>query len=706
MTRLLKKSVITILAVIVAMCAMIIPMVTPAFAAEETGEEIETTIETVEETTNEVAAPEDIAPDAAIPEVVVEIQNTEIVENTETNLEENIAEEAIDNEYKDHEEYGTFVEWGYGNENQNIKWKTYEKDGVTTLVFSVVDDSLSAADKSVLQLLGEDGKTSVKDSLRPVVNQAVFEEGITGIGWMYLYDRSSYEPVYSSDYTVDKTKTDLFKKFTNLTTVVPCSTLERIGWSAFNECTNLENFDFSACPNIKEIMNQAFYKCNNLNVVDLSACSELETIAWSSFYATGKGSEVYMALPVHGQLKVIGGNAFYEFGYGSGASYDVDLSGNENLTDIMQSAFAGNSALTNIFLPTGDLQLPGNAFNRCATPFNNIRRAAFVDEYGVVYEMMTDGTAKLAYCPISLVDYTVPEIVNGRPVTAIANSAFVKATNLETIRFENASNITNVGNNTFQNVQSLKRVKDLATGLSRNSVNGAKALFGAKVNDSVFRNTGLGKVEVEEIEEVIVEEPIIEEPIVEEPIIEAPVVENPVVAPIENKIDETPVVETPAANTNETEIKENNAPAAAPVVEETGIEVPVVIADDNTPAAEEAEEVKAEAAVANDRTENTNNAVVMNDNAVPMAMAQNNAIAAPAQNTVVAPAQDNIQAAAVENMAQINDQDVPLAAPENVAAQSVEAQQTAAWLPIVLIIAAAAAVVIIIAARKKANAND
>ena len=137
MTRLLKKSVITILAAIVAMCAMIIPMVTPAFAAEEPDEEIETTIETVEETTNEVAVLEDIAPDAAIPEVVVEIQNTEIVENTETNLEENIAEEAIDNEDKDHEEYGTFVEWGYGNENQNIKWKTYEKDGVTTLVFSV-----------------------------------------------------------------------------------------------------------------------------------------------------------------------------------------------------------------------------------------------------------------------------------------------------------------------------------------------------------------------------------------------------------------------------------------------------------------------------------------------------------------------------------------------------------------------------------------
>ena len=81
------------------------------------------------------------------------------------------------------------------------------------------------------------------------------------------------------------------------------------------------------------------------------------------------------------------------------------------------------------------------------------------------------------------------------------------------------------------------------------------------------------KVEVEEIEEVIVEEPVIEEPI-----IEAPVVENPVVAPIENKADETPVVEVPVENTNETEIKENNAPAAAPVVEETEIEVPVEMA--------------------------------------------------------------------------------------------------------------------------------
>jgi len=232
--------------------------------------------------------------------------------------------------------------WGYGNSTQTTRWDEYTKDGETILVFKTTGESDSDEDNAVTQLLDENGK-NVKSELQKRVTQVVFETGITGIGWTALYDRGAYEPVYSSDYVVDQSRTDLFKDFTKLTVVTPCETIKRIGWSAFRKCYNLREFDFSKCTQLEEIMNQAFNECKSLNTVDLSNCSALETIAWSAFNGAGKGSEADLTLPAEGVLSVIGGYAFYKFAEKNAADDDVDFAPVAgSVTKILRSAFEGS----------------------------------------------------------------------------------------------------------------------------------------------------------------------------------------------------------------------------------------------------------------------------------------------------------------------------------------------------------------------------
>ena len=233
--------------------------------------------------------------------------------------------------------------WGYGNSTQTTRWDEYTKDGETILVFKTTGESDSDEDNAVTQLLDENGK-NMKSELQKRVTQVVFETGITGIGWTALYDRGAYEPVYSSEYEVDRTRTDLFKDFTKLTVVTPCETIKRIGWSAFRKCGNLREFDFSKCTQLEEIMNQAFNECKSLNTVDLSNCSALETIAWSAFNGAGKGKEADLTLPAEGVLSVIGGYAFYKFAEKNAADDDVDFAPVAgSVTKILRSAFEGSN---------------------------------------------------------------------------------------------------------------------------------------------------------------------------------------------------------------------------------------------------------------------------------------------------------------------------------------------------------------------------
>ena len=129
--------------------------------------------------------------------------------------------------------------WGYGNETKTTKWTEYTNGKDTILVFSTTGESDSDEENAVTQILDQDGK-SQKDKLKNKVTQVIFETGITGIGWTALYTDKGYEPLYDrNDYTVDQSKTDVFKDFSVLRKVIPCETIKKIGWSAFRKCYNL-----------------------------------------------------------------------------------------------------------------------------------------------------------------------------------------------------------------------------------------------------------------------------------------------------------------------------------------------------------------------------------------------------------------------------------------------------------------------------------
>ena len=191
-----------------------------------------------------------------------ESEETEETEETEEEEEEKEKEEEKEEEKKEDSKYTELYgeatgKEGIANVNGNVLYKEYAKDGVYTLVFTVKDPSL----------YGEDCAINVQfrySEFASRTNRIVLEEGITGIGWTYLYDRGNYKPQYPSNYVIDSSKTDLFKNFQALTEVIPCSTLQRIGWSAFNGCKKLSSFNFAVCYNLIEIMNQAFNECKSL----------------------------------------------------------------------------------------------------------------------------------------------------------------------------------------------------------------------------------------------------------------------------------------------------------------------------------------------------------------------------------------------------------------------------------------------------------
>ena len=360
-------------------------------APAETGSELDDAVPQQQEQPAETEADKEEEQQAA-PE---EQPQTEPADEQQEDMEEPEEEEVPDTEY------GTPTgNWGYGNQWKNVQWVEYEKDGSYTIVCSVVDKSLGGEKNAMIRLLNENGSgdTSIKSKLQGRVTTIVIKNGITGIGWTYLNQQSTssnyYEPSWPNDasdpdvtYSVNSGKTDVFNGFTKLKTVVPCSTIERIGWSAFRKCSSLNDFDFTKCPHLKEILNQAFNPCPALNNIDLSACNELTVIGWSAFNGSATGRDVTLQFPSNGRLSIIGGNSFNPFGK-SASTFTVDFSGvASSLTQIQRGAFTGahiagdlscldhltmignnalqNTNITGIQISPDMTSFPSNAFSGC-----------------------------------------------------------------------------------------------------------------------------------------------------------------------------------------------------------------------------------------------------------------------------------------------------------------------------------------------------
>lgn len=232
------------------------------------------------------------------------------------------------------------AEWGYGNPEHTVRWDMTEEDGQKVLTFTVLDGASTDKEKAITRLLDQNGN-AVTSTFRDSINVVRTEEGITGIGWTALYDRNTnYQPQYPSDYPVNKSETGVFQDCHNLTTVQPCSTIKRIGWSAFRRCTSLTNFDFSKLTNLEEIMNQAFSPCG-LTEVDLSACTSLRAINHAAFSGSGSNAAPHPLTSVRlpASLETIGSSVFMACQRLESVTFE-DIS---SVTSLGQSAFRGNS---------------------------------------------------------------------------------------------------------------------------------------------------------------------------------------------------------------------------------------------------------------------------------------------------------------------------------------------------------------------------
>ena len=230
--------------------------------------------------------------------------------------------------------YADGLEWGYGNPDKGVIWVL---DNGTMTVYlnndpSLPKDSLedfptdlpapgSDKEKAVTQLFKNTG-TGKDDSYRKVVSgklqftdggalknkvdKIVIRDGITGIGWKAKWDNNSYVPPYDGEYKVDQLNTGVFQDFDKLTTVETCSSIKRIGWSAFRRCSKLSSFDFSKMTDLEEIMNQAFSPCDALTKIDLSNCTKLKTIRQNAF----DGSKNISGVILPDGLETVGQTAF------------------------------------------------------------------------------------------------------------------------------------------------------------------------------------------------------------------------------------------------------------------------------------------------------------------------------------------------------------------------------------------------------------
>lgn len=263
-------------------------------------------------------------------------------------------------------EDGTGLEWGYGNPDKGVIWVL---DNGTMTVYLNNDSSLpkdklegfpedlpapdSDKEKAVTQLFRNTG-TGKDDSYRKVVSgklqftdggalknkvdKIVIRDGITGIGWKAKWDNNSYVPPYDGEYKVDQLNTGVFQDFDKLTTVETCSSIQRIGWSAFRRCSKLSSFDFSKMTDLEEIMNQAFSPCDALTKIDLSNCTKLKTIRQNAF----DGSKNISGVILPDGLETVGQTAFK----GCNSLEYVKFGDTSKVKKIGAQAFQGTSAGT------------------------------------------------------------------------------------------------------------------------------------------------------------------------------------------------------------------------------------------------------------------------------------------------------------------------------------------------------------------------
>ena len=304
----------------------------------------------------------------------------------------------------------------------------------------------------------------------------------------------------------------------NIESVVFPTSLERIEWSAFAECSRLTSVSFAAEGNLKIIGRYAFQNCPltcvsipaSVETIDDYAFKSNSSLTSVSFAAEGKlkkiGSYAFQYCPlthvvIPSSVQEIAGNAFYDCKILTSVSFAAE----GNLKKIGSYAFQG-TALTHIDIPAsveniyekafaGGLMLENVTFNRAMdnTSLANYSPEMFDDDFklkniyvpwkskqsytdlftnqadkikgfltdnsGIVYKV-NDDTHELSCIGTSderWTGFAPPTELENMPVTEIKEKAFKDNKNLTSM--EIPQTVKTVGAQAFAGCESLHNVK-------------------------------------------------------------------------------------------------------------------------------------------------------------------------------------------------------------------------------------------------------
>ena len=313
----------------------------------------------------------------------------------------------------------------------------------------------------------------------------------------------------------------------------PNEKLSAVGTDAFTDCNSLTRLSFAGCTELVTLGSdgsQIVASCENLKEIDLSGCTSLEKLPDNIFENTSAletlkldgctslseigtsalaGCTSLKTIDIVSSLTAIGDSAYENCYNVSAINYNA-----QNLTSVGADAFKNVGMLAdevtvnvsasvdtvceNVFNSDGltiskvlfegineSLYIGKDAFASVGEPLTSMSDGVteyYVDEYGVVYSK--DKTT-LYYIPSGIKDYTIPE-----SVTTVKASSCAMADDLESLTFENISNITKVEALGFANAHKLGKI--ISGDTIATTVSDAEAMFTAgTLLSNVFYNTAL-----------------------------------------------------------------------------------------------------------------------------------------------------------------------------------------------------------------------
>jgi len=272
-----------------------------------------------------------------------------------------------------------------------------------------------------------------------------------------------------------------FKDCTALESMALPDSVTSIGKGAFSGCTAMETCYLPSSGSVTKIPDNAFYKCTNL--VSVAYTFNVKEVGSYAFQYCSSLVSFASA-----NLETINAYAF------AGCTALAEIYVPDTTTSIADYAFSGCSSLLAASLPgalAGSFD-ESHVFKNCASGFKITYRyaageyAETVDSNVWRYKYTNSGAQVMVLGGSVSGSVTIPSTLGGKPVTAIGDGAFSGNTDITALRI-NPNTVKTIGASAFANCSNLASVQ-LYTGITTigaNAFKGCAALKSISVPSSV-----------------------------------------------------------------------------------------------------------------------------------------------------------------------------------------------------------------------------